>query len=365
MTQAVPFADLSRAAAREREALEKVFRRVLARGRFILGDEVAAFEEAFANFAGSRFAVGCASGTDAITLALLALGVGAGDEVITVSMTCAPTATGIARSGATPVFVDVADETLTMDPEALEAAITSRTRAVVPVHLYGRPAAMSEIAGIARVRGLALVEDCAQAHGARASGRPVGSFGGAAIFSFYPTKNLGALGDGGIVTTNDADLAARLGRLRVYGYETRDDAAEIGLNSRLDELQAAFLLERLGRVAAAHARRVELAAFYDERLRVAVRVPPVPRAGDVAVHHLYVVRAKERESLRERLAAAGVETAIHYPRAVHQQRAFAGFPRGRLDVTERAVKEILSLPLYPELSDSEAESVVQAVRSWA
>lgn len=362
MTVAVPFADLSRAAASEREELGEAFARVLASGWFVLGPSVSAFEEAFARASGSRHGVGVASGTDALTLALAALGVGAGDEVVTVSMTCAPTATGILRAGATPVFVDVEDETLTMDPGAVEAALTPRTRAIVPVHLYGRPAAMEAIAALARDRGLRLVEDCAQAHGALRDGKPVGTFGDAAAWSFYPTKNLGALGDGGMVTTGDEAVAARLRRLRMYGYETRNDAAEPGLNSRLDEVQAALLLRRLPRLDAGNRRRAELAARYDAGLAGSVRVPP-PSRGDRPCHHLYVVRSADRDGLKRRLRDAGIGTDVHYPRAVHEQEAFARLPRGPLPVTERAVREVLSLPLYPELTDEEAGRVIEAVRA--
>ncbi|HQR67632.1 MAG TPA: DegT/DnrJ/EryC1/StrS family aminotransferase, partial [Thermoanaerobaculia bacterium] len=259
----VPFLDFTRLAAREREEMLAAFERVHASGRYVLGPEVEAFEEAFAGFAGAPHAVGCASGTDALTLALRALGVGPGDEVVTVSMTCAPTATAIVNAGARPVFVDVDPASLTMDPAALPAAVTPRTKAVLPVHLYGRPAAMEAIARIARERGVLLVEDCAQAHGARLAGRSVGTFGDAAAWSFYPTKNLGALGDGGLVTARDRRVAERLRRLRMYGYTVKNDAAETGFNSRLDELQAALLRARLARLAGGKRRRAELAARYD------------------------------------------------------------------------------------------------------
>ncbi len=362
MTAAVPFADLSRAAASEREELREAFARVLASGWFVLGPSVSAFEEAFASAAGARFGVGVANGTDALTLALAALGVGAGDEVVTVSMTCAPTATGILRSGATPVLADVDDGTLTMDPAAVEAALTPRTRAIVPVHLYGRPARVEEIAALARRRGLLLVEDCAQAHGALRGGRPVGTFGDAAAWSFYPTKNLGALGDGGMVTTGDEAVASRLRRLRMYGYETRNDAVEPGFNSRLDEVQAALLLRRLARLPEGNRRRAELAARYDAGLAGAVRIPP-EAPGDRPCHHLYVVRSADRDGLRMRLREAGIGTDVHYPRAVHEQEAFSRLPRGPLPVTERAVREVLSLPIYTELTDEEADRVVEAVRA--
>lgn len=370
MSARIPFADLSRAARAEEAGLKRAFARVLKSGWFVLGPEVEAFEAEFAAFASAGHGVGCASGTDAITLALRALGIGPGDEVLSVSMTCAPTATAILRAGATPVLVDVEDETLTMDPARLEEAVTSRTRAVVPVHLYGRPAPMEKVADFAIRHGLAIVEDCAQAHGARVGGRPVGTWGAAAAWSFYPTKNLGALGDGGLVTTDDPRVAERLRRLRVYGYASRNDAQEAGWNSRLDELQAAILRERLARLPQGNARRADLARRYDTALAGSVRTPPAPRDGEVQAHHLYVVRASARDLLRRRLASAGIGTGVHYPRAVHQQPAFQGLarvPERGLPVTERAVAEILSLPLYPELLDGEAdeaaETLVRAVRA--
>lgn len=363
----VPFLDLTRRAAAERGEMVAAFERVHASGRYILGAEVEAFEASFAAFSGVSHAVGCASGTDAITLALRALGVGAGDDVLTVSMTCAPTATGIVNAGARPVFVDVDRASLTMDPKLLAAALTPRTKAIVPVHLYGRPAAAVEIAGFAQEKGLFLVEDCAQAHGARLSGRGVGGFGDAAAWSFYPTKNLGALGDAGLVTARDGRVAERVRRLRRYGYLTRNDAVETGFNSRLDELQAAFLRVRLTRLPEANHRRAALAARYDAALAdvPGLAVPPRPAPGAEPCHHLYVVRAGSRDALRERLFARGIGTDVHYPVAVHQQPAFAEFAGAPLPVTERAISEVLSLPLYPELSEAEAEAVAGAVRDEA
>lgn len=358
MNAPIPFCDLSRAARLEAAELSGALGDVLAAGRFVLGPHVSGFEDEFARSVGVRFGIGCASGTDALTLALAALGVGPGDEVLTVSLTCAPTATGILRAGAVPVLVDVDDETLTLDPLALERALGARTKAIVPVHLYGRPAPMKEILSFARRHGLLVVEDAAQAHGAELDGRPVGSFGDAAAWSFYPTKNLGALGDGGMVTTNDATVADRLRRLRVYGYRTRDDAEELGLNSRLDELQAAFLSHRLRRLPEANQRRSALASLYDARLAGAVRLPPPP-GNTRPCHHLYVVRVPERDLVRERLAERGIGTEVHYPRSVHQQKAFESLARGPLPVTEKAVGEVLSLPLYPELTDQEAERVAE------
>ncbi len=347
--------------------MHATFARVHDSGWYVLGPEVEAFEAAFAVFVGAPHAVGCASGTDAITLALRALGIGPGDDVLTVSMTCTPTATGILNAGARPVFVDVDPASLTMDPARLDAALTPRTKAVLPVHLYGRPAPMEAIAAFARSHALAVVEDCAQAHGARLAGRSVGTFGDAAAWSFYPTKNLGALGDAGLVTARDAAVATRLRRLRMYGYETRNDAAEPGFNSRLDELQAALLRSRLSRLLERNARRTALAARYDAALAgiPGLAIPPPPLPGAEPCHHLYVVRTSSRESLRERLLVRGIGTDVHYPAAVHQQAAFALFPRGALPVTESAVAEVLSLPLHPDLSDDESEEVAAAVREEA
>ena len=363
----VPFLDFTRLAAKEREVMLAAFERVHASGRYILGAEVEAFEAGFAAFAGAPHAVGCASGTDALTLALRALGVLPGDDVLTVSMTCAPTATAIVNAGARPVFVDVDPVSLTMDPDRLPEALTPRTRAVLPVHLYGRPAPMEAISAFARERGLLVVEDCAQAHGARLAGRSVGSFGNAAAWSFYPTKNLGALGDGGLVTVRERSVAGRLRRLRMYGYTARNDAVETGFNSRLDELQAAILRVRLARLAEGNRRRSCLAARYDAALAglPGFEPPPRPAPGAEPCHHLYVVRSARRDALRERLLGRGIGSDVHYPVAVHQQPAFSAFPRGPLPATERAVAEVLSLPLYPGLSDAEAEAVAAAVREEA
>jgi dTDP-4-amino-4,6-dideoxygalactose transaminase len=362
----VPYLDLARAAAEGKVALEAALLACVRRGRYILGDEVAAFEREWAAFCGAPFAVSCASGTDAITLALAGLGVGAGDEVLTVSMTCAPSAVGIQRAGATPVFVDVEADRLTLNPALLEGALTARTKAIVPVHLYGRMADMERIRAFARANGLLIVEDCAQAHGAALSGWAAGSFGDAAAWSFYPTKNLGALGDGGAVTTARSEVAEKIRRLRLYGYATRNDADVAGFNSRLDEIQAAGLRVNLGRLAAGNARRGAIAARYDAALASLaplLRTPPPVRAGEVPAHHLYVVRVDDRDAFRERLEAAGVGTDVHYPRAVHEQPAFAALPRGPLPETERAMREVVSLPLYPYLADDEVERVIEAVRA--
>lgn len=364
----VPYLDLAQAAAADGSELSAAVLAAVSRGRYVLGEEVAAFESEWAAFCGVSRAVGVANGTDAITLALRALGVGPGDEVLTVSMTCAPTATGILRAGATPVFVDVDEDCLTMDAALLASAVTPRTRAVLPVHLYGRVADVDGIAAFAKEHGLVLVEDCAQAHGAAWNGRPAGTFGRAAAWSFYPTKNLGALGDGGAVTVacaSDAAVADRVARLRSYGYASRNDAEEPGFNSRLDEVQAAALRVRLRKLAVGNRRRAEIAARYDAALAGAVRVPPRARPGETPAHHLYVVRVPDRDAFRARLSERGIGTDVHYPRAVHEQPAFAHLPRGPLPATERAMRQVVSLPLHPLLEDAGADRVIEAVRASA
>ena len=336
--------------------------RVLHSGWYILGGEVSAFEAAFAAYHDVDHAVGVASGTDAIELALRAAGVGLGDEVITVSHTAVPTVCAIERAGATPVLVDVDDETYTMDPAAARAAITRRTRAMVPVHLYGQPADMVTLSAIAREKELVLIEDCAQAHGARLNGRLVGTFGDLAAFSFYPTKNLGAVGDGGAVITNDARYAESLLRLRNYGQVSRYANDTRGVNSRLDELQAAVLSVKLPHLDDQNATRRRLAQCYDSAFadQPAI-VGPKVRAGAEPVYHLYVVRADERDVLMQQLADRGVQTLIHYPVPIHLQAAYAdlGYRRGDLKVTERICGEILSLPMHAGLRSDQVETIAE------
>jgi dTDP-3-amino-3,4,6-trideoxy-alpha-D-glucose transaminase len=342
--------------------------RVLQRGWFVLGPEVEAFEAAFAAYHGVEHSVGVASGTDAIELALRAAGVGPGDEVITVSHTAVATACGIERAGARPVLVDVDPLSYTMDPAAAASAVTPRTRAIVPVHLYGHPADMPAIAALAERHGLLVIEDCAQAHGARLNGRLVGTFGHLGAFSFYPTKNLGACGDGGAVITGDSRLAARLRRLRTYGQESRYRHVERGVNSRLDEIQAAILSAKLRHLDEDNRVRRALAARYDCMLEH-VQAPRV-RGGDgevLHVYHLYVIRHPDRDGLASRLRDRGVETLVHYPLPVHLQKAYEDLGyRGRdLPVTERIAEEVLSLPMYVGLSNDDAERVGRAVNECA
>ena len=360
----VPYLDLARAAAEGGEALETALLACVRRGNYVLGDEVAAFEREWGAFCGAPFAVSCASGTDAITLALAGLGIGIGDEVLTVSMTCAPSAVGIQRAGATPVFVDVEADRLTMNPALLESALTARTKAIVPVHLYGRVADMERILAFAKANGLLLVEDCAQAHGAMLGGRLAGSFGDAAAWSFYPTKNLGALGDGGTVTTARPDVAGKIRKLRLYGYATRNDADVAGFNSRLDELQAAVLRVKLRHLPRLVSARRAIAAVYSAEIRSPEVAHPGAYDGVEHSFHLYVVRATHRDALAEHLHKCGVATAVHYPAPIHRQPAYSALCVSRaMPETERAAAEILSLPLFAAMSTEAIEQVVDAVNS--
>jgi dTDP-3-amino-3,4,6-trideoxy-alpha-D-glucose transaminase len=341
--------------------LESAVQRVLKSGWYILGPEVEAFEAAFAAYHGVKYAVGVASGTDAIELALRAAGIGPGDEVITVSHTAVATVCAVERAGARPVLVDIDPDTYTMSPAAAEAAITPRTKALLPVHLYGHPADTKALSALAERHHLLLVEDCAQAHGALDHGQRVGTIGRLGAFSFYPTKNLGAYGDGGAVITDDAQMAAKLRRLRNYGQVTRYDHVERGINSRLDEIQAAVLTVKLAHLDEHNAARRELAALYGQHLaRVTL---PVERAGAYHVYHLYVVRHTLRDQMREALKARGVGTLIHYPVPVHRQAAYLdlGYAPGSLPVTERVAGEILSLPLYVGLTEQDILTVAQAL----
>jgi dTDP-4-amino-4,6-dideoxygalactose transaminase len=359
----VPFQDLGRHVEAHRGDLESALARVLDSGRFIFGEELERFEQAFAAYCGCRFAVGVASGTDAITLALLAAGVPAGSEVITAANTCVPTIVGIERAGAVPVLADVEPDTRTLDPDAVEEAFTDRTSAIMPVHLYGLCADLERLRVLSERRGVVLIEDCAQSHGATMAGRRAGSLGLAGAFSLYPTKNLGALGDAGIVTTDDPAVDERLRLLRNYGERERFEHVLAGMNSRLDPIQAAVLSARLPRLDEENRRRQALAARYDGHLAgLPVETPSVPPGRD-HVYHLYVIELERREAVRADLAARGVGTDVHYPTPVHQQPAYERLaPAGRsLAVSEALSARILSLPMFPELTDAEADSVADAL----
>ncbi|MGZ4314835.1 MAG: DegT/DnrJ/EryC1/StrS family aminotransferase, partial [Gaiellaceae bacterium] len=356
--------DLSRHVAVLRPELDAAAAEVMEAGRFVGGEIVDRFERDFAAWCGAEYAVGVASGTDAITIALQATGIGPGDEVITVANTCVPTVAGIERSGAAPVLVDAAEETMTIDPEQVAAAVGSRTRAIVPVHLYGRCADMDPILQIATEHGLKVVEDCAQAHGATYRGRRVGTMGDVAAFSFYPTKNVGALGDAGAVVTNDEDVAGRARLLRNYGETRRYDSVLKGTNSRLDVLQAAFLTVKLRHADAWTARRREIAQEYTRGLAETGLRLPEDDPGHV--YHLYVVRSQDRDRFREQLEARGIQTLVHYPRAVHEHPAYATVSRvGDLRLSRWFAAQAVSLPLYPELTDAEVRAVIVAVAEEA
>lgn len=335
---------------------------------YILGPVVEAFEREFAAYVGAAHAVGVNSGTDALHLILRGLGIGPGDEVITVSHTAVATVAAIGMSGAAPVLVDVEPRWRTIDPAAVGAAIGPRTRAVVAVHLYGQPADLTALGRLCAAHGLALIEDCAQAHGARWGAARVGSFGAAAAFSFYPTKNLGAVGDGGMVVTGDPALASRVRALRQYGWDATRRSLFPGWNSRLDPLQAAVLQVKLPHLDGGNERRCALAQRYAAALLPLPLVLPVERPGSTAVWHLYVIEAEDsrvRDALLAHLRRQGVMAAIHYPAGAHAQPAYAGAVRALpLPVTERLTGRILTLPLYPELSDADQERVIAAVHDF-
>ncbi len=363
----VPFNDLSRGTATLREALDEAVARVLDSGWYVLGGEGAAFESELAAYAGTAHAVGVGSGTDAIELALRALGIGPGDEVVTQANTCVPTVAGIERAGAVPVLCDVEPDAATMDPASLQGAIGPRTRAVVVVHLYGQAADLDALGAVAADAGIELVEDCAQAIGASFGGRIAGSVGRLGCFSFYPTKNLGALGDAGAVVTGDEGLDERLRLVRQYGQTTRYVHAERGVNSRLDELQAALLRARLPHVDAGNERRRAIAARYDEALAGGPVRPLATLPGRLHAYHLYVVVPPERETFQRHLEERGVQTLVHYPTPVHGHPPYRELGNGPvpLDRAEALCSRIVSLPLFPELTDDEVERVAEALGELA
>ncbi|NBU63590.1 MAG: DegT/DnrJ/EryC1/StrS family aminotransferase [Chloroflexia bacterium] len=360
----VPFGDFKRQIMPIRGELDLAIARVLDSGAYILGPEVRAFEAHFAHYCQTKFCIGVANGTDAIQIALVALGVGKGDEVITVANTGVPGTAAIVALGAVPVFVDVDPLSRNMDPAMLTAAITPRTKAIMPVHLYGLMADMPAILAIAQAHGIPVVEDCAQAHGASIAGRVAGSWGDVAAFSFYPSKNLGAIGDGGTITTNREDIALKVQRLRQYGWERKYYATEEhGLNSRLDELQAAILDVKLTHLDAATERRNVIAHEYNRQFAdLPIQLPCIP-AGQRVVHHLYVIQTRCRDVVQAELKTHGIGSDIHYPLPTHQQPIYRQYaPTWSLPVTDRMASEVLSLPNFPELTDAEVAQVVQVVR---
>jgi dTDP-4-amino-4,6-dideoxygalactose transaminase len=346
--------------------IDEAVARALSSGWYILGNELRAFEAEFAAWLGVPAVIGCGNGTDAIALALRGLGIGPGCTVVTVSHTAVATVAAIEMTGATPLLIDIDPVHYTMDPDALSQVLQRpppglpRIRAVIPVHLYGQPADLDRIIPLCRAHGAALIEDCAQAHGARLHGNRVGTFGDAATFSFYPTKNLGALGDGGAVAVSDPDVATRIAALRQYGWHKHYISDEAGVNSRLDELQAAILRVKLTHLDRQNARRAHIAKAYTAALANSPLRPPQQREDTGHVHHLYVTRSPDRDRFQTILKENGIGTGIHYPVPVHLQPAYAGRialgPSGCPE-TERAAGEILSLPIYPELTDAEVETI--------
>ena len=359
----IPFVDLRAQYESIKAEIQSAVNATLASGEFVLGREVAAFEEEFGAYSGARFGVGVNSGSSALHLALLAAGVGRGDEVITVSCTFVATAAAVDYTGARPVFVDVDPATLTMDPRQVEAAITDRTRAILPVHLHGQTTDLDPILEIARRHGLRVIEDAAQAHGAEYKGRRVGSIGDLGCFSFYPGKNLGACGEAGMVVTNDPELANTVRMLRDWGQERKYHHVLKGFNYRMEGLQGAILRVKLRHLDGWTAARRRHAAHYDELLEHAGVQTPVEMPYARHVYHVYAVRTPKRDLLQEVLQARGVQTSIHYPIPVHLQTAYAEFGgrAGDLPVTERAAAELLSLPMFAELQPSQIKAVCATV----
>jgi len=351
----IPFLTLTPGS--DRPDVEAAIARVIERGWFVLGPELEAFEREFADACGASHAAGVGTGTDAIHLALRALGIGPGDEVITSPLSAAYSALAIMMAGARPVFADIDPRRLTIDPAAVLAAVTSRTAAILPVHLYGQAADMPAIAAVAERHDLAIVEDCCQAHLATCGGRPVGSFGAAAAFSFYPTKNLGALGDGGAVTSNDETVIARVKRLRNGGQTDRYRHGEFGVNSRLDEIQAAVLRARLLFLPEWTAARRAIARRYRHALEGAGAVAVPPERDPGHVYHLFPVLSESRNEVQKDLLDHGVETLIHYPVPIPWQPALAGEEPAECPIADRICRQVLSLPLYPSLSETAVDTI--------
>jgi dTDP-4-amino-4,6-dideoxygalactose transaminase len=361
----IPLVDLKAQYRSIKPEIDRAIQGVLDSTQFVLGPSVAAFERDFAAFCGTSEAVGLNSGTSALHLSLLAAGVGPGDEVITVPFTFVATVAAIEYAGARPVFVDIEPDYWTMDPAKIEAAITPRTRAIVPVHLYGQTADMDPILDLARRHGLTVIEDACQAHGADYKGRRAGSMGRLACFSFYPGKNLGAFGEGGAVVTSDRALADRIRLLRSWGEETRYEHRYRGFNYRMDGVQGAVLGVKLKHLDAWTDARRQHAAEYRRQLHDTVALAPRERDGCRHVYHVYVVRLPARDVWRARLADAGVQTGVHYPIPVHLQPAYRdlGYAPGSFPVAEGAAAEVLSLPIFPELSDAQIQQIAGVLRA--
>lgn len=359
----IPLMDLAGEYNLIKDEINKAIEEVLAGGNYVLGASVALFEEEMAAYCNVSCGVGVASGTDALVLSLLACGVGRGDEVITTPFTFFATAEAVARVGATPVFVDIDPKTFNLDVKLLEQRVTARTAAVIPVHLFGQMADMGPVLAVARKYGLAVIEDACQAVGARQRGRPAGSFGHAGCFSFFPTKNLGGYGDGGMVVTSDRQLADKIKKLRVHGSEKKYYHSQIGFNSRLDELQAAVLRVKLRHLKAWNKKRAENAGIYDRRFKTGKIICPYVRPYNSHTYHLYTIRSAYRRQICKGLAARGISYGIYYPLPLHLQEALAylGYSEGDFPEAEKASREVLSLPVHPCLSPEQVDQVAGAV----
>jgi dTDP-4-amino-4,6-dideoxygalactose transaminase len=360
----IPLVDLRAQYHAIRREIDEALHAVVESGQFVMGPAVRSFEREAADYCGVRHAVAVASGTDALYLALRALGVGPGDEVVTTPFTFIATAGAVSQTGARPVFVDIDPRTFNLDVSRVAPALTGRTRAVLPVHLYGQPAELAPLLELCRSRGIALVEDCAQSFGADYGGRKCGAWGRAGCFSFYPSKNLGAFGDGGMVVTDDEALAARVRSLRDHGRDASEPYrhATLGCNSRLDELQAAVLRVKLRYVDAWNRRRREHARRYNELLADSGVATPCESGGG-HVYHQYTIRTPRREAVRRALAAAGIASAVYYPLPLNRQPPYrAGDAEPALPQAEAAAREVLSLPMYPELAEAQIEQIARIVR---
>ncbi len=359
----IPFGDLKKQYQNLQAEIDQATRKVYEKGWFILGQQVEKFEENFAQYCGAKYAVGVASGTDAIQLALIASGIQAGDEIITVANTCVPTLSAISATGGVPILVDINPKTFTIDPHRIEERITSKTKAIVPVHLYGQCADMNPILEIASKYGLKVIEDCAQAHGAKYNGCLAGTMGDAGAFSFYPSKNLGAFGDGGLVITNDQVIAETVTKLRNYGQEKRYHHSIKGFNSRLDELQAAILNVKLPYLDNWNQRRRDIAQRYHQAFANREIIVPFESPQCYHVYHLYVVAVAQRDRFQDLLSKEGISTLIHYPVPIHLQAAYQEYRnQGKyLPMTEKLADQIVSIPLYPELTEEEVNYMVEAI----
>ncbi len=359
----VPFGDISRQYKKYKKEFDSIISGVFGKGSFILGESLKSFEENFARYLGVNHAIGVANGTEALFLALKAAGIGNGDEVITVPNTAVPTISAIDSAGAKPVFVDIEENTFNIDPLKIESAITSKTKAIVPVHLYGNPCNMEKITRIAGGHNLKIIEDCAQAHGAEYKGKKAGTFGDYGAFSFYPSKNLGANGDGGMVVTNSNELAEKIRLLRNYGFADRYNSVLRGYNSRLDEIQAALLDFKLTKLDEWNKRRHWIADRYMGELNKLPIILPSVFPGYDHVFHLFVIRVKERQKFLEFMSGKGINIIIHYPIPIHLQPAyeFLNYKKGDFPITEKVSEEILSLPIYPELEEKEINYIIAKI----